>query len=141
MFANKNRPSFTPLSHILITQNISLYFLFSLSLAFIFISRRHSSIGPQERRSSAINLSPPTVSHTISVVECCFIVKHELCRHSKSMCLSSSPPPPPPLDKSCLVLSKFNELSSSYVVIIKLIFAFEAISFSLTRVAEFLYAL
>lgn len=24
--------------------------------------RRHSSIGPQERRSSAINLSPPTVS-------------------------------------------------------------------------------
>lgn len=24
--------------------------------------RRHSSIGPQERRGSAINLSPPTVS-------------------------------------------------------------------------------
>lgn len=26
--------------------------------------RRHSSIGPQERRSSAINLSPPTVSES-----------------------------------------------------------------------------
>lgn len=27
--------------------------------------RRHSSIGPQERRGSAINLSPPTVSVTV----------------------------------------------------------------------------
>lgn len=29
-------------------------------------TRRHSSIGPQERRASAVNLSPPTVSDTIS---------------------------------------------------------------------------
>lgn len=29
-------------------------------------TRRHSSIGPQERRGSTVNLSPPTVSYTIS---------------------------------------------------------------------------
>lgn len=31
-------------------------------------TRRHSSIGPQERRGSAVNLSPPTVSYISSLI-------------------------------------------------------------------------
>lgn len=34
-------------------------------------TRRHSSIGPQERRGSAINLSPPTVSHMCACKSVC----------------------------------------------------------------------
>lgn len=30
-------------------------------------TRRHSSIGPQERRGSAVNLSPPTVSAILRI--------------------------------------------------------------------------
>lgn len=43
----------------------SNYFLFRLQLnaGGGLPIRRHSSIGPQERRGSAINLSPPTVSY------------------------------------------------------------------------------
>jgi hypothetical protein len=116
------------LPHIII-ENTEHIALFSFSPLTFILFRRHSSIGPQERRSSAINLSPPTVSHTISAVKCCFIVKHsELCRHSKSICLSSSPPKPPThslksQNEELGAFSKFNELSSSCVVIILLIFA------------------
>lgn len=43
-------------------------------------TRRHSSIGPQERRGSTINLSPPTVS--------CFFISPSLSL-SGSLCLCS----------------------------------------------------
>lgn len=36
-------------------------------------TRRHSSIGPQERRGSAVNLSPPTVSRTSATTE---VIQH-----------------------------------------------------------------
>lgn len=35
--------------------------------------RRHSSIGPQERRGSAMNLSPPTVSDLVPFFNFYFI--------------------------------------------------------------------
>lgn len=34
--------------------------------------RRHSSIGPQERRGSTVNLSPPTVCNIINFVYLCY---------------------------------------------------------------------
>lgn len=37
-------------------------------------TRRHSSIGPQERRGSTINLSPPTVSYHFVGVACVDVI-------------------------------------------------------------------
>lgn len=37
-------------------------------------TRRHSSIGPQERRGSAVNLSPPTVSYIRTTLYACTLV-------------------------------------------------------------------
>lgn len=37
-------------------------------------TRRHSSIGPQERRGSAVNLSPPTVSYISPLIHACRLI-------------------------------------------------------------------
>lgn len=37
-------------------------------------TRRHSSIGPQERRGSAVNLSPPTVSYISPLINACRLI-------------------------------------------------------------------